>query len=79
MKKLIFLSGTKGGTGKTTLALNSAVLLAYVWRDVVHYPVAFLDLTPNVGTAAHILMGDPLTTSADLLCRTSRGGGSQTL
>jgi len=78
MKKLIFLSGTKGGTGKTTLALNSAVLLAYLWRDVAHYPVAFLDLTPNVGTAALYSWEIPSRRGADLLCRTSRGGGSQT-
>ncbi|ACB40690.1 MinD/ParA family ATP-binding protein [Pyrobaculum neutrophilum] len=62
MKRILFLSGTKGGTGKTTVALNTAVLLAYLWRDAAAYPVVFLDLTPNVGTAALVLMGDPLAT-----------------
>jgi ATPases involved in chromosome partitioning len=78
MKKLIFLSGTKGGTGKTTLALNSAVLLAYLWRDVAHYPVAFLDLTPNVGTAALVLLGDPLATWGRPSLSDFAAGGSQT-
>lgn len=63
MKKVLFLSGTKGGTGKTTLLLNSAVLLAYAWRDSAHYPVAIVDLSPNVGTASLILLGDPILTS----------------
>jgi MinD-like ATPase involved in chromosome partitioning or flagellar assembly len=61
MKKVLFLSGTKGGTGKTTLTLNSAVLLAYLWRNAAHYPVALIDLTPNIGTAALILLGGPPT------------------
>ncbi|MEM1902342.1 MAG: ParA family protein [Pyrobaculum sp.] len=60
MKKILFLSGTKGGTGKTTLLLNTAVLLAYAWRDTTNYPVAIIDLSPNVGTASLILLGDPL-------------------
>ncbi|MCU7787452.1 ParA family protein [Pyrobaculum sp. 3827-6] len=60
MKKIIFLSGTKGGTGKTTLALNTSVLLSYLWREATHYPVVYVDLTPNVGTAALILLGDVL-------------------
>ncbi|AAL64560.1 MinD/ParA family ATP-binding protein [Pyrobaculum aerophilum] len=58
MKKIFFISGTKGGTGKTTLALNASVLLAYLWRESAHYPVVYLDLTPGVGTAALILLGD---------------------
>ncbi|MEM1597609.1 MAG: ParA family protein [Pyrobaculum sp.] len=59
MKKLLFLSGTKGGTGKTTLALNASVLLSYLWREAAAYPVVLIDLTPNVGTAALALLGDP--------------------
>lgn len=59
MKKLVFISGAKGGTGKTTLTVNAAVLLAYLWRDRARYPVALLDLTPRIGTAAMLLAGDP--------------------
>lgn len=59
MKKVLFLSGTKGGTGRTTLLLNSAVLLAYLWRNSATYPVVVIDLTPNAGTASIILFGDP--------------------
>lgn len=59
MKKLAFVSGAKGGTGKTTLTVNAAVLLAYLWRDRAKYPVALLDLTPRIGTAAMLLAGDP--------------------
>lgn len=62
MKKILFMSGTKGGTGKTTLALNTAVLLAYMWREAAPYPVVYLDLTPGVGTAALILLGDIMAT-----------------
>lgn len=58
MKKLLFFSGAKGGTGKTTLALNTAVLLAYHWRDATQYPVVYLDLTPSLGTGALLLLGD---------------------
>ncbi|MCC6020405.1 MAG: ParA family protein [Thermoproteaceae archaeon] len=64
MKGVLFYSGLKGGTGKTTLALNSAVVLAYLWRDVSQYPVVFLDLTPSLGTASIILMGDPARAAA---------------
>ncbi|MEZ0320153.1 MAG: ParA family protein [Pyrobaculum sp.] len=58
MKKLLFMSGTKGGTGKTTLALNASVLLSYLWRETAAYPVVLIDLTPNVGTATLALLGD---------------------
>lgn len=61
MKSIIFISGAKGGTGKTTLMINVAVMLAYMWRDAAVYPVALLDLTPGIGTAALILLGDHLS------------------
>ncbi|MEL9991619.1 MAG: ParA family protein [Thermoproteus sp.] len=57
MKTIAFLSGLKGGTGKTTLAVNTAVVLAYALRRKAKYPVVLIDLTPGAGTAAILLMG----------------------
>ncbi|CCC81322.1 ParA family protein [Thermoproteus tenax] len=57
MKTLAFSSGVKGGTGKTTLAVNIAVALAYAYRNKSKYPVVLIDLTPSPGTASMLLMG----------------------
>ena len=57
MKTIAFISGLKGGTGKTTLAVNTAVVFAYSLRRKARYPVVFIDMTPGVGTAAMLLMG----------------------
>jgi MinD-like ATPase involved in chromosome partitioning or flagellar assembly len=57
MKVLAFTSGLKGGTGKTTLAVNAAVIMAYAYREKAKYPVVLLDLTPGLGTAAILMLG----------------------
>lgn len=57
MKTLAFVSGLKGGTGKTTMAVNAAAALSYALRDKARYPVVLLDITPGVGTAAMLLFG----------------------
>ncbi|MFP3198558.1 MAG: ParA family protein [Thermoproteus sp.] len=57
MKTLAFISGLKGGTGKTTLAVNTAVVLAYALRGKAKYPVVLIDTTPGIGTAAMLLAG----------------------
>jgi septum site-determining protein MinD len=55
---ILITSGTKGGTGKTTLAVNMAVVLAYELRNKAQYPVVLLDLGLDSGTATMLLLGD---------------------
>ncbi len=57
MKTIAFISGLKGGTGKTTLAVNTAVVLAYSLRKRARFPVVLIDMTPGIGTAAMLFMG----------------------
>jgi len=51
------ISGTKGGTGKTTIAVNMSVLAAYRLRSSSPYPVVLLDLGVDNGTASKVLLG----------------------
>ena len=51
------VSGTKGGTGKTTIAVNLAVLASYRLRASSEYPVVLIDLGVDNGTASKILLG----------------------
>lgn len=57
MKTIAFISGLKGGTGKTTLAVNAAVVLSYSLRKKTRFPVVLIDMTPGVGTAAMLFLG----------------------
>ncbi|MGC8543110.1 MAG: AAA family ATPase [Vulcanisaeta sp.] len=58
MKTILITSGTKGGTGKTTIATNMAVVLAYELRNKAQYPVVLVDLGLDSGTATMLLLGD---------------------
>lgn len=60
----IALIGAKGGVGVTTLAVNLAVTLAQMGKDVI-----LLDLQPHSGAAALQLGLSPVKTIADLLKR----------
>lgn len=51
------ISGTKGGTGKTTMTVNLAVLAAYMLRNSSPYPVVMLDLGIDNGTASKVILG----------------------
>jgi len=59
VKVILFTSGAKGGTGKTTIALNVAIILSYELRDKAQYPVTLVDLGLDSGTASMLLMGNP--------------------
>jgi len=58
VRTILITSGTKGGTGKTTIAINIAVVLAYELRNKAQYPVVLLDLGIDSGTATMLLLGD---------------------
>jgi len=62
--KSIALIGAKGGVGVTTLAVNLAVTLAQMNKDVI-----LLDLQPYSGAVALQLGLSPVNTIADLLDR----------
>jgi DNA-binding response OmpR family regulator len=62
--KSIALIGAKGGVGVTTLAVNLAVTLAQMDKDVI-----LLDLQPYTGAVALQLGLKPVKTMADLLAR----------
>ena len=57
MKSILITSGTKGGTGKTTIAVNMSVILAYELRSKSQYPVVLVDLGLDSGTASMLLLG----------------------
>ncbi|WP_243679959.1 hypothetical protein [Vulcanisaeta souniana] len=57
MKSILITSGTKGGTGKTTIAVNMSVILAYELRDKSQYPVVLVDLGLDSGTTSMLLLG----------------------
>ena len=59
MRVLAVTSGSKGGTGKSTLLLNVAVTHAYWFRDSYTYPAVFIDLNLDVGSATILLLGSP--------------------
>ncbi|WP_291766797.1 ParA family protein [Caldivirga sp. UBA161] len=50
------VSGSKGGTGKTTIAVNTATLAAYRLRGSSPYPVVLLDLGVDNGSASKVLL-----------------------
>lgn len=58
MKTILITSGTKGGTGKTTIAVNMAVILAYELRSKAQYPVVLIDLGLDSGTATLLMLGN---------------------
>ncbi|WP_069808349.1 nucleotide-binding protein [Vulcanisaeta thermophila] len=58
METILVTSGTKGGTGKTTLTINLAVILSYELRKDAQYPVALVDMGIDSGTATLLLLGD---------------------
>ncbi len=58
MRVLLITSGVKGGTGKTTLAVNLAVILGYNLRTRAQYPVVLLDFSLDGGTASILMLGD---------------------
>ncbi|WP_252900926.1 nucleotide-binding protein [Vulcanisaeta sp. JCM 14467] len=58
MKKILITSGTKGGTGKTTIAVNMAIILAYELRNRAQYPVVLIDLGLDSGTATLLMLGN---------------------
>ena len=62
--KSIALIGAKGGVGVTTLAVNLAIMLAQMDKDVI-----LLDLQPYSGAVALQLGISPVNTIADLLER----------
>ncbi|MFB6470237.1 MAG: hypothetical protein TU36_003240 [Vulcanisaeta sp. AZ3] len=57
MRTILVTSGTKGGTGKTTIALNISTILAYELRNKSQYPVVLIDLGLDSGTATLLLLG----------------------
>jgi pilus assembly protein CpaE len=65
--KSIALIGAKGGVGVTTLAVNLAITLAQMDKDVI-----LLDLQPYSGAVALQLGISPVNTIADLLEREAR-------
>ncbi len=54
---LTVVSGSKGGTGKTTIAVNTATLAAYRLKNSSPYPVVLLDLGVDNGSASKVLLG----------------------
>jgi septum site-determining protein MinD len=58
VKTILITSGTKGGTGKTTIAVNMAVILAYELRGRSQYPTVLIDLGLDSGTATMLLLGN---------------------
>ncbi len=59
MRVLAVTSGSKGGTGKSTVLLNVAVTHAYWFKDSHTYPAVFVDLNMDVGSATMLLLGSP--------------------
>lgn len=55
MRTILITSGGKGGTGKTTIALNLSVSLSYMYRKDVKYPVILVDLGFDTNTATTVL------------------------
>lgn len=59
MRTILITSGTKGGTGKSTIALNLSVLAAYRLRDKARYPVVLIDASIDSGSSSMLLFGHP--------------------
>ena len=58
MRVIAYVSGTKGGTGKTTLAVNLAVYHAYALSQSNRLASALIDAAQGVSTAQLLLLGD---------------------
>jgi pilus assembly protein CpaE len=61
--KVVTVFGTKGGVGKSTVAINTAAAIGLMTRD----RVVLLDLDLEFGSAAAMLGCKPLTTVIDLI------------
>ncbi len=57
MRTILVTSGTKGGTGKSTIALNLSVLMAYKLRSKAQYPVILIDASVDSGSSTMLLFG----------------------
>ncbi len=59
MRTILVTSGTKGGTGKSTIALNLSVIMAYRLRSKAQYPVILIDASIDSGSSTMLLFGQP--------------------